>query len=249
LIAPSRDCIEEHKMEAEVPPNETLYVNNLNEKVKRDELRKALYGLFSQYGTVLDIVAQKSLKLRGQAFVIFRDIGSASTALKALQSFAFYDKPMHIQYAKSKSDLVAKIRGTFVPREKRPREEKPKPKPKKKETPAKKPKDEASQAALAPGQAAPGGGATGPAAPPQPKPNPPNKLLFVQNLPDQTTELMLSMLFQQFPGFMKVDMVPGKQGIAFVEFNSEMEAAVAMTGLQHFKITPTHLMVVSFAKK
>jgi U2 small nuclear ribonucleoprotein B'' len=48
---------------------------------------------------------------------------------------------------------------------------------------------------------------------------------------------------------MKVDMVPGKQGIAFVEFNSEMEAAVAMTGLQHFKITPTHLMVVSFAKK
>jgi hypothetical protein len=58
------------------------------------ELRKALYGLFSQYGTVLDIVAQKSLKLRGQAFIIFRDIGSASTALKALQSFAFYDKPM-----------------------------------------------------------------------------------------------------------------------------------------------------------
>lgn len=217
--------------------------------MKRDELRKALYGLFSQYGTVLDIVAQKSLKLRGQAFVIFRDIGSASTALKTLQSFAFYDKPMHIQYAKSKSDLVAKIRGTFVPREKRPREEKPKPKPKKKETPAKKPKDEASQAALAPGQAAPGAGATGPAAPPQPKPNPPNKLLFVQNLPDQTTELMLSMLFQQFPGFKKVDMVPGKQGIAFVEFNSEMEAAVAMTGLQHFKITPTHLMVVSFAKK
>jgi RNA recognition motif-containing protein len=235
-------------MEAEVPPNETLYINNLNEKVKRDELRKALYGLFSQYGTVLDIVAQKSLKLRGQAFIIFRDIGSASTALKALQSFAFYDKPMHIQYAKSKSDLVAKIRGTFVPREKRPREEKPKSKPKKKEAPAKKVKDESSQAALAPGQAAPGG-STGPAAPPQPKPNPPNKLLFVQNLPDQTTELMLSMLFQQFPGFKNVDMVPGKQGIAFVEFNSEMEAAVAMNGLQHFKITPTHLMVVSFAKK
>jgi hypothetical protein len=43
----------------------------------------------------------------------------------------------HIQYAKSKSDLVAKIRGTFVPREKRPREEKPKSKPKKKEAPAK----------------------------------------------------------------------------------------------------------------
>lgn len=44
-------------------------------------------------------------------------------------------------------------------------------------------------------------------------------------------------------------MVQGKQGIAFVEFESEVESTVAMNGLQHFKITPTHLMVISYAKK
>jgi len=83
----------------------------------------------------------------------------------------------------------------------------------------------------------------------QPKQQPPNKILFVENLPEQTTDLMLSMLFQQFPGFKEVRMVSGKSGIAFVEFENEIEAGVALGGLQHFKITPTHLMVISYAKK
>jgi len=83
----------------------------------------------------------------------------------------------------------------------------------------------------------------------QPKTQPPNKILFVENLPEGTTELMLQMLFQQFPKFKEVRMVQGKQGIAFVEFETESEAGVAMNGLQHFKIKPTHLMVISYAKK
>ena len=33
---------------------------------------------------------------------------------------------------------------------------------------------------------------------------PPNKILFVQNLPPATNAQMLSMLFQQFPGFREV---------------------------------------------
>lgn len=75
----------------EVPPNQTLYINNLNEKVKKEgevvspsllfclkcvlsstELKKSLYAIFSQFGPILDIVAVKSLKMRGQAFVVFQ---------------------------------------------------------------------------------------------------------------------------------------------------------------------------------
>lgn len=33
---------------------------------------------------------------------------------------------------------------------------------------------------------------------------PPNKILFVQNLPEATTQNMLQLLFQQYPGFMEV---------------------------------------------
>ena len=54
--------------------NETLYINHLNEKIKTDLLRENLYYLFSQYGDVLEINMRKSKKMRGQAFVVYKDI-------------------------------------------------------------------------------------------------------------------------------------------------------------------------------
>jgi len=228
----------------EVPPNETLYVNNLNEKVKKEEMRRALYAAFSQFGTVLDVLVKKTLKMRGQAFIVFRDIGSATNALRQMQGFPFYDKPMKIQYAKVKSDLIAKLQGTFTEREKRPRPEKQAKEKKEKKRPAKKVKMEDENGEIHKETPVP---ASIPI--PQPKPQPPNNKLFVQNLPEQTNAMMLQMLFQQFPGFKEVRMVPGNKGIAFVEFGNELESAVAMNGLQNFKVTPTHHMVISFAKK
>ena len=53
----------------------------------------------------------------------------------------------------------------------------------------------------------------------------------------------------RFPGFKEVRLVSAKNVIAFVEFEDELQAGVAMNALQHFKITPTHLMVISYAKK
>jgi len=108
------------RLKMEYPPNNTLYVNNLNEKVKAEgqtfelssipslslhlaswflyyrytELKKSLYAIFSQFGVILDILAKKSLKMRGQAFVVFKEIASATNALRAMQGFPFYDKPM-----------------------------------------------------------------------------------------------------------------------------------------------------------
>lgn len=58
------------------------------------ELKKSLYAIFSQFGDILDIVALKTLKARGQSFVVFRDIASATNALRSMQGFPFYDKPM-----------------------------------------------------------------------------------------------------------------------------------------------------------
>ena len=58
------------------------------------ELKKSLYAIFSQFGQILDIVAAKTLKMRGQAFVIFKEISSATTAIRSMQGFPFYDKPM-----------------------------------------------------------------------------------------------------------------------------------------------------------
>lgn len=58
------------------------------------DLKKSLYAIFSQFGQILDIVAMKGIKMNGQAFVIFKDISSSTNALRAMQGFPFYDKPM-----------------------------------------------------------------------------------------------------------------------------------------------------------
>ncbi|KAF9347621.1 U2 snRNP complex subunit msl1 [Mortierella sp. AD094] len=96
-----------------IDPNQTIYVRNLNEKIKKNELKRSLYCLFSAYGKVISIVASKTKRDRGQAFIAFSDIVSATTALRGLQGFTFYGKSMEIQYAKTKSHAIAKLDGTY----------------------------------------------------------------------------------------------------------------------------------------
>ncbi|KAI5306573.1 U2 snRNP complex subunit msl1 [Ascosphaera pollenicola] len=96
-------------------PNQTLYCTNLPDKIKKPDMRTALYMLFSTYGPVLDVVAMRTAKMRGQAHIVFRDIHTSTQAMRALQGFEFFGKPMKIVYAKGSSDIIAKLRGTYVP--------------------------------------------------------------------------------------------------------------------------------------
>jgi len=107
----------------ELVPNNTIYVKNLNNKIKKEELKKALFAVFSQFGRILEIMVSKRLKLKGQAFVVFENIKSATEAINSMQSFPFYEKPMRIQYCKTDSDIISKKKETFVERpEKNPEE-------------------------------------------------------------------------------------------------------------------------------
>lgn len=71
-----------------------LYCTNLPDKIRKPDLRLALYTLFSTYGTVLDVVAMKTAKMRGQAHIVFRDIQASTQAMRALQGFEFFGKEM-----------------------------------------------------------------------------------------------------------------------------------------------------------
>ncbi|KAI4833414.1 hypothetical protein KUCAC02_016318 [Chaenocephalus aceratus] len=186
----------------DIRPNHTIYINNINDKVKKEEMQRSLYALFSQFGQIVDIVAMKTMKMRGQAFVVFKELAAATNALRQLQGFPFYNKPMRIQYAKTDSEVIAK--GSTSP-----------------------PHSGSAQVAD----------------------NPPNYILFLNNLPEETNEMMLSMLFNQFPGFKEVRLVPGKHDISFVEFESENQAGVAKDALQGFRITATCAMKITYAKK
>ncbi|XP_049408963.1 U2 small nuclear ribonucleoprotein B''-like [Solanum stenotomum] len=77
----------------------------------------------------------------------------------------------------------------------------------------------------------------------------PNNILFIQNLPHETTSMMLEVLFKLYPGFREVRMIEAKPGIAFVEFDDDVQSSVAMQALQGFKITPQNPMAITYAKK
>ena len=142
---------------------------------------------------------------------------------------------MRIAYAKTKSDATAKAEARSIPAGSRggPSES-----------------GVSSRGEGEPGGQGGGDAASGVTAKVRTDPSaPPNEILFVQGLPGATTAAMLSMLFQQFPGFKEVRMVEAKPGIAFVEFETDTQASVALSGLQGFKINPTHSMTLAFAAK
>uniref|UniRef100_G3Q7Z9 Small nuclear ribonucleoprotein polypeptide B2 n=1 Tax=Gasterosteus aculeatus aculeatus TaxID=481459 RepID=G3Q7Z9_GASAC len=212
----------------DIRPNHTIYINNINDKIKKDEMKRSLYALFSQFGQIIDIVAMKTTKMRGQAFVVFKELAASTNALRQLQGFPFYNKPMRIQYAKTDSEVITKVKGSFGDKEKKKDKKK-----KAQEPPASLLKIPAAVSVL----------------PPMVPDNPPNYILFLNNLPEETNEMMLSMLFNQFPGFKEVRLVPGKHDISFVEFESETQAGVAKDALQGFRITATCAMKITYAKK
>jgi hypothetical protein len=58
------------------------------------ELKKSLYCLFSQFGRIADVQCCKTNKLRGQAWVIFADVASATNALQCMNGFPFFQKKL-----------------------------------------------------------------------------------------------------------------------------------------------------------
>lgn len=48
--------------------------------------------MFSQFGKISYIQAVKTNKLRGQAWIVFADLNSATNALRAMQGFPFFEK-------------------------------------------------------------------------------------------------------------------------------------------------------------
>ena len=55
--------------------------------------------MIALYFICADIVALKTIKMRGQAFIVFKDIGHATAALRSLQGTPFYNKNMKIDFA------------------------------------------------------------------------------------------------------------------------------------------------------
>lgn len=85
----------------------------------------------------------------------------------------------------------------------------------------------------------------------------PYQVLFIENLPREVTDDILAVLFQQYPGFQTVRMVPSvaptndnkNNGLAFVQFDNPNQAEIAKDALDGFLLAPEVKMKVGWAKR
>jgi len=222
----------------DIAPSQTLYVNNLNDKVKKNQLKRSLYHIFSQFGSIMDIVALKTTRMRGQAWIVFEDIAAATNALRSLQGFPFYDKAMRLAYAKAKSRAVEMQEGSYK-KKKRKLQKKQHigpPLPKEAEPSVSK----AASAPLALTNGAPRSMTIEDAGPK-------SRMIMCKDLPERCNEMMLSTLFKQFSGLQDIRLISGKR-MAFIEYGNEDEAEVAMKALQNFRLSQSENLHLSYAK-
>ncbi|GJJ07594.1 hypothetical protein Clacol_001797 [Clathrus columnatus] len=240
-------------------PNTTLYIKNLNDHVQKEELKAQLYSLFTAYGKILDIVASKSTKMRGQAFLVFADLASATTAMRACEGMLFYDKPMHIEYAKTKSYAVLmredpnfihptlskkSLASTQLTNGKRGREEEDSldDRSTKREKPDEEDEMEIEDEETRPPITENGHTAT--------------SVLLCTNLPQEVTDDMIAVLFQQYQGFQSTQVAaapnPGPNGptkLARVIFDSPDLCSVAKEALDGFTLKRGWQMSVQYISR
>ncbi|KAF4452854.1 hypothetical protein F53441_4356 [Fusarium austroafricanum] len=217
-------------------PISTVYVQNLEERVHLNSLTDALRTIFSEFGNVVDIVAKKNLRAKGQAFIVFDKPDSARNAIEETDGFELFGKPMKVALARTKSDKTIELYGSQEELEQHKRHRQAE-KDKRKTLEAveeqrqvnkrgsgsandNRPTKAAKSSGLKSTSAAASGSVLDEFLPP-------NKILFVQNFPEDYDIDALTSVFGRFDGFREVRLVPGRRGIAFVEYEAEQGAITA----------------------
>jgi len=242
-------------------PNTTLYINNLNDKVNKEELRSQLFALFTTYGKIIDIVASKSNRMRGQAFLVFTDLAGATSAMRACEGMMFYDKPLHLDYAKTKSYATSRREDPyFVPptaanasavvtqNAKRQREEENQDGERNTKRDKSEEDEEEMEIDDEEDSATPAGTSGNTVKPSSAR-------LLCTNLPQEVTDDVLSVLFQQYQGFQSTQVTwsptPNADGAkvktAQVSFESVELASAAQVALNGFTLKKGWVMSVVFA--
>ena len=260
-------------------PNETLYIQNLNERVKLPSaytlltpvMKQSLEALFSTFGPVLSIVAHKNLRMRGQAFVSFQDKDTATRAMKEVSGFPLYGKSMvcaarltqRVSYARTPSDSVVAPPGgapgtseaeqaleahkaarlAQKPLTRRRNIHRQRALQRKKE----------QEQAIARGDVpAPAPRRTAPArAQANQLPDeyvPPNRILFLQQMPSTVTRDQLLGIFGSMPNLYEVRTIPGRTDIAFVEFHDIPSSVAAREATNGYTFPTGEHLKVSFAR-
>jgi RNA recognition motif-containing protein len=230
-------------------PCETLYIKNLNEKIKIDELKEALNKEFSQYGEIIEIRVRNTIRLKGQAFISFKTKEQSSKAKKNLNDKLFLNKKLIIEFAKTPSDSILLLQGKLTENQK-----------KIKDLSRKRNRDEFYENLKQKIEQEKNNNITNNEMIINTKdsneneisikinPEEVNKSLFVQGLKNSVTNQMLIDLFNSLSGFKEVKYFPTK-GICFVEYDTIENATNALLKYDKFDLGNDCILRVSFSKK
>lgn len=209
-------------------PRETIYVNNLKEKVSLNRLKGELQEVFAKYGTIIQLTAHRNLKMKGQAFITYEDKESSRAAMESLQDHDLLGKKVRIAYARANSDNyhrdVLKDDEAIEAR--------------------KLLKAQAQKDADAKGVTKPGAKKTQ-----SWKAIPPNKILLIQNLGPEVTNNELLDFFEEFGGFINSRLVKARR-LSFIEFENEASATGCLEAMTHDQLVKFgEEAIVTYAKK
>lgn len=76
---------------------------------------------------------------------------------------------------------------------------------------------------------------------------PPNKILFLHNVPERISRDDLDALFRPHRGLVDVRIIPGRN-VAFVEFSDSVTSSMAKDSLHGHSFGPTESLRITFAK-
>lgn len=246
-------------------------MRNLDERTKIPALIVALREIFEEYGNIVDIIAKKSVRRKGQAFVVYDSIESAQEAIDELQGFDLFGQQMTLDFAKTKSDATVKREGgeeAFEAHKKHRLAEKGMIH----QTPClkigtnvfstltehteRKQAFEAAKATVAPPKRTADSESTfadRPAKANKPAQSagglvpdeylPVNKILFVRDLPEDYGTDAVTSIFSRFPGFKELRTVPGRAGIAFAEYETEDGAIAARSSMNGIELSGQSIKV------
>lgn len=202
-------------------------------QIKDPELKAELKKTFEKFGKILQITSCCVFHLRGQAWITYDTVEQAAEAMKTMNEKEIFGRQVRIQYAKNKSDIIAKRDGTYKPRKKRviTNDDDDDDDGENKRRRVEEGEDERSTSK------------------PRPlKPMPQNQILIAEDLPSDCTKELLQSLFKGFVGLEDIRLIASKN-VAFIEFQNEAFASVALKNRNNHRISETHLLFLNYAKK
>eukprot|EP00484_Ammonia_sp_Unknown_P030168 CAMPEP_0197028718 /NCGR_PEP_ID=MMETSP1384-20130603/8333_1 /TAXON_ID=29189 /ORGANISM="Ammonia sp." /LENGTH=224 /DNA_ID=CAMNT_0042457759 /DNA_START=58 /DNA_END=732 /DNA_ORIENTATION=- len=198
--------------------NETIYIRNLNEKLSKQELRTCLYLYFTQFGEILDIVAMKTQRMRGQAFIVFKDIRSATKAIDGASGVEFFGQPLEVHYAKTKSKKLLEHQGKTAQAM----------------AISKKPNTYQYRNDKHPNQGHRSN---------QKHNKDQYSRLRIENVPINPNVDEMKKIFGKFPGFVHVIYDESKPGVCFVEYSNQNQSLIALNKLQALELGGSSLRI------